>query len=107
MIASNLHELLAAWHSVGYWLLYALLSGLLLSALARLHRLREWHHGYLAMMLGVLPWTWARLAALVLFADELWQHLRQALALEDGRTPGPDDSPLHVAYVALYRAVFR
>lgn len=107
MIAENLRELLAALHQVGYWILYAALSVLLLSALARLHRLREWHHGYLAMMLGVLPWTWAKVAALVLFADELWQHLRQALALENDRKPGPDDSPLHRLYVWAYRAVFR
>ena len=107
MIAENLRELLAALHAVGYWIVYAVATVQLLLTLRYLRRLREWHHGYLAMMLGALPWWPARVAALVLFADELYQHIRQEMAKRAGRPMNPDDSPLHRAYVALYRMVFR
>ncbi|HET7551212.1 MAG TPA: hypothetical protein VFK04_07975 [Gemmatimonadaceae bacterium] len=106
-LASNLRELAAALHQVGYWLLYALLTGQLLATLWYLRRLKEWHHGYLAMIVGVIPWWPARIAALVLFADELYQHVRQELAKRAGRPMNPDDSPLHRLYVWAYRAVFR
>lgn len=103
MIAQNLRELLAAWHQVGYWIVYAVLSVLLLSCLLRLGRVKEKHHGYYGAVLAALPWTWVRVVGWLLLADDLYQHWTQATDLEDGRTPRADFSPVHVAYVRVYR----
>ena len=104
MIVENLRELAAALHAVGYWVAYALLSGLLLTALRRIRRLHEWdHHGYFGMVLCLLPWTWVRVVGMVFLLDDVVQHSVQALDLENGRTPRADWSPIHKGYVAVYR----
>lgn len=90
-----------------YWLLYTMGGIQLLATLRYIRRLREWHHGYLALMLGVLPWWWARVAALTILADDLYQHTAQQRDRLNGFPMRPDFSPLHRLYVALYRLVFR
>lgn len=93
---------------------FALGVGSLLASLSMLHRVRELHHGYYGIALAAaslaLPlnggWLWLlRGVALVLVVDDAWQHDRQAEMLIDDGAPGPDDSPIHRAYVAAYRWV--
>ena len=107
MIAQNLRELWAALSQVGYWIAYALAVGLLLACILRLHRVREKHHGYYGAVLALFPWWWVRVIGWLLLVDDLYQHWTQASDLEGGRAPRADFSPIHRAYVALYRAVFR
>lgn len=103
MIADNLRELLAAWHAVGYWLVYATTVVLLLTCLLRLHRVKEKHHGYYGAVLAAMPWWWVRVIGWLLLADDLYQHWTQSSELEGGKTPRADFSPIHRAYVGLYR----
>jgi hypothetical protein len=106
MIEDNLHELAAAWHSTGYWLIYALMTGLLLSSLWRIHRLREWdHHGYYGIVLAAMPWTWVRVVGMVLLFDDTLQHFVEAMDLENGRPVRSDWSPIHRLYVTVYQWV--
>jgi hypothetical protein len=73
------------------------LALLLFAALLDLGRLREWHHGYMGILLaGLGVWLPLRIAGLVILADDVVQHLIQ--------TRWPDyRSPLHRAYGVLYR----
>lgn len=101
-------------------------AGDLLGSLVILHRLTERHHGYYGILLaaatiptGTQPhsvllipasasvvWT-LRLAAFALVVDDTFQHDRQAKALLSGEKPPGDFSPLHRAYVRVYRTIHR
>ena len=101
-------------------------AGDLLGSLAILHRLTELHHGYYGILLaaatipvGAHPHTaflipvsakvvWTlRLMAFALVVDDTFQHDRQAKALLSGEKPPGDFSPLHRAYVSVYRTIHR
>jgi hypothetical protein len=65
-------------------------------SLARLGRLREWHHLYLGALLFLVPWTPSRWVSLVIMADDALQHVVQ-LVYPNFR------SPLHRAYGVAWR----
>lgn len=88
-----------------YWWLVAILVGELILVLRKLHRLKEWHHGYYGAILALLPWWPLRVIGLILLVDDLYQHFIQAQDKEDGRRVRQDFSPLHRAYVWFYRLV--
>lgn len=106
-LLQNMRELWEAWRSIGYWLAYATTVGLLLTCLLRLHRVKEKHHGYYGAVLAATPWTWVRIVGWVLLVDDLYQHWVQASALEDDRPIRSDFSPVHVAYVKVYRCIVK
>lgn len=53
------------------------LAVLLVGALMWLRRLKEWHHGYLGLLLCLIPWTPAKIIGLILLADDTLQHVVQ------------------------------
>ena len=82
-----------------YWPVFFALAALVVLAIWRIDRLGEMHHAWIGIALAALPWWPARLAALVLLADELYQHGTQAIEAMRGLPMRPDFSPIHRAYV--------
>lgn len=76
-------------HGVGFAL--AALAVCLTVALAALHALVEWHHGYLGLLAVVAGLVQAAPAlcalGLVILADDVYQHLRQAFGELQYRSP--------------------
>ena len=86
-----------------YWLLYAALGIELITSLLYIRRAHEWdHHGYYALIAGLSPWWWLRILALLVLADDVYQHSVQAHDAYEGRKPRADFSPLHRFYVWVY-----
>lgn len=88
-----------------FWTAYGVLAVIGLAAIARLGRLVELHHLYWGAAIALIPWTPTRIVGLVLMLDDTVQHAVQAAQLLTGHAPEPDWSPVHRAYVAVYRWV--
>jgi hypothetical protein len=75
----------------------AVLFGVLLQSLIRLHRLKEWHHGYygaaLCLDVAVFGWSaWFAWLGVALLLDDTVQHAVEAF----GRRPRMADfTPIH------------
>lgn len=77
-------------------MLVAALAVVLASALVRLGRVRELHHGYYGFLLALLPWHIPHVLGVVLLADDAMQHAVQVWR-------PAFESPLHRLYDIAYR----